>query len=251
MRNSKRAALAIGLGLVGVAGLVAPSHGQQPADGGVRQAASTNTASAQPVAKPAAPAVIGTIDIQQVAKNYDKVKVGLENIEAYAMARSKDLMSINSDATAEVEKLKHLAPGSTDQHKVENRIAELKGKMDSTKAQAQMDLARKEAEIYAMTYNEIHQMAQAVAKQRGMNLVIQASATAPSASDPNSIQMAMMRAVVVADPSLDLTRDVTYWLNAYYKQRGGPAPKGRSEAAAGANPAPAAAVSGAAAPTPR
>ncbi len=96
MRNSTRAALALGLGLFGVAGLVAPSMGQQAQDGGVRQAA---TGAAQPKAAPQTPtAVIGVIDLNLVARNYDKLRVAQEAIQADAMARSNDLMKLQGGA---------------------------------------------------------------------------------------------------------------------------------------------------------
>ncbi len=238
MRNSTRAALALGLGLVGVAGLVAPSMGQQAGDAAVRQSAGT-AAGAQPKAPVSAPAVIGVIDLNVVAKNYDKLKVAMEKIQADAMARQNELMKLQSEGAGEVEKLKKLAPGSLDQKRIEEKLSELKAKMAATKEQAQMEFERREAEISATTYGEIQRMAQGVAKTRGMNMVLQYSATPPSPNDPNALQMAMVRSVVVADPKLDLTNDVIYWLNKYYKESGAPAPKGNTPAAA---PAPAAAA---------
>jgi Skp family chaperone for outer membrane proteins len=252
MRNSTRAALAIGLGLVGVAGLVAPSMGQQQAqDASVRPAATNGTgAAAQPATpKPAPPAVIGTIDMEQVLKNYDGFKVGMEAIEAEGIARQNELMKLGSEMNGEMEKLRKLNPGSPDQSRVEQRISELKAKGQATKEQAQMDLSRKEAEVLATTYTEIQRMAEGVAKQRGMNMVVQGSTTPPTASNPKSIEVALFRTVIVADSKLDLTSDVTYWLNYYYKKSGRPAPKNREAAPTGPGAAaPASANASSAAP---
>lgn len=247
MRNSTRAALALGLGLVGVAGLVVPSMGQQPADTAVRPAAGNSTAAQPKAPTPAPAAVIGVIDLEGVLKNYDKFKVGMEGIEADAMARSNELMKLQNEAGNEVDKLKRLKPGDLDQKKIEERLGELKIRMQTGKEQAQMDLSRKEAEVLATTYGEIQRMADGVAKQRGMNLVVQASATPPTASNPKSIEAALFRTVITADPKLDITRDVTYYLNYWYKKSGGPAPKNREQPdAPGASPAPAAAANPAA-----
>ncbi|HEY2155848.1 MAG TPA: OmpH family outer membrane protein, partial [Isosphaeraceae bacterium] len=240
MRNSTRAALAIGLGLVGVAGLVAPSMGQQAQDASVRPAASNGTgAAAQPAApKPAPAAVIGTIDMEQVLKNYDGFRVGMEGIEAEGMARQNELMKMGQEMNGEMEKLRKLNPGSPDQSRCEQRISELKAKGQALKEQAQLDLSRKEAEVLATTYSEIQRMADGVAKQRGMNMVVQAPVTAPSASNPKSIEQALFRTLLVADKKLDLTNDVTYWLNYYYKEAKRPAPKNRDPLPpAGAAPA--------------
>ena len=111
-----------------------------------------------------------------------------------------------------------------------------------------MDLSRKEAEVLATTYSEIQRMADGVAKQRGMNLVVQASATPPTASNPKSIEAALFRTVITSDPKLDITGDVTHWLNYYYKKSGGPAPKNRDQPAAPGAPA---AAANPAAATPR
>jgi outer membrane protein len=238
---------------VGVAGLVAPSMGQQAQDGNVRPAAANNTggAAAQPTApKPAPAAVIGTIDLEHVMRNYDKFKVGREALEAEAIARQNELMKIGNELNGEMEKLRKVAPGSLDQKKFEERISELKAKGQATKEQASMELQRKEAEVMAASYTEIQRMTEGVAKQRGMNIVIQGSTTAPTATDPKSIEVALFRTVVVADAKLDLTNDVTYWLNHYYKESGGPAPRNRDAdpaAAAAPAPAPAAANAGRAA----
>jgi Skp family chaperone for outer membrane proteins len=240
MRNSTRAALAIGLGLVGAAGLVAPSMGQQPQDSGVRQAAgttgNTGAGAAQPKAPTPAPAaVIGTIDMEQVLKNYDKFKVGMEAIEADGIARQNDLMKLGNEMNNEMEKLRKLQPGHPEQKKVEQRISELKAQGQATKEQAQLDLSRKEAEVFATTYNEIKRMAKGVADQRGINMVVQASAADVSASNPKSIEAALFRTVIYSDSKVDLTQDVTYYLNYYYRKSGGPAPKNRDAAPASAN----------------
>ncbi len=74
---SPRGVLAIGLGLAGIAYLVAPLRGQaqqqQKADGTVRTAANPNTAPATTPAPAVAP-VFGTIDLDFILNNYEKVK---------------------------------------------------------------------------------------------------------------------------------------------------------------------------------
>lgn len=243
MRNATRAALALGLGLVGVAGLVVPSMGQQQANDGAVRAAANNTGvgSTPKTPAPAPAAVIGVIDLNIVARNYDKQKVASEKIQTDAMARSNEIMKLQGEGASEMEKLKRLTPGSPDQKRIEDKLSELKVKIQTVKEQAQVEFERREAEIYAATYNDIQRMAQGVAKQRGMNMILQYSSTPISANDPNSLQMSMIRSVVMADPKVDITNDVVYWLNKFYKESGGPAPKGNAPAAA---PAAAAAPAG-------
>lgn len=230
MMKSTRAALAIGLVLVGVAGLVGRSVGQD----GVRQASNTTAGAQAATAKPAGPAVIGTIDMDSVLKNYDKFKVSMETTQAEALARHNDLMKIANEGQAEAQKLQAITPGSIDEKKIQDKITQLKAQLQAGKEQAQAEFSRKDAELLAMMYNEIQQMTAAVAKQRNMNFVVKYSSAPPSGSDPKSIEAALFRSVVYADPKVDLTGDVTKWLNHYYKQAGGPAPKGTT------TPAPAA-----------
>ncbi|MDX2038581.1 MAG: OmpH family outer membrane protein [Isosphaeraceae bacterium] len=244
MLRSSRAALAVGLGLLGMVGLVAPSMGQQ--DSRVRPAANAGTA---PAAKPVGPAVIGTLDMDAVLRSYDKFKYQMEQTQAEALNRHNDLMKLATEAKSQSEMLSKLAPGSPDSKKIEERITQLQAQFEAGRTQAQRDFERKDAELLATMYNDIQTMSAAVAKQRNMSFVIKYSATPASGTDPKTVEAALFRSVVYADPAVDVTADVIKWLNYYYKQNGGPAPKGTGPAptttpAAGA--APAAATSAAA-----
>ncbi len=236
MVKTTRAALAIGLGLVGVVGLVGQSVGQD----GVRRAA--NTPDATSTAKPAAPkatspAVIGTIDMDSVLKNYDKFKVSMEATQAEAMTRHNELMKIATEGQGEAEKLQKLAPGSLDEKKIQDKITSLKAQLQAGKEQAQAEFSRKDAELLATMYNEIAQMTGLVAKSQGMNYVVKYASTPASGSDPKSIEAALFRAVVYADPKVDITNNVTYWLNKRYQEAGGIAPKGNAAPATAVAPA--------------
>ncbi len=85
MVASSRGILAIGLSLTGLALLVGPSLGQQQ-DGTVRKAAGQSPSTPP---DPIAP-MIGTVNIEYVFKNYDKVKVANKEFNA-AMLRAKTI----------------------------------------------------------------------------------------------------------------------------------------------------------------
>ena len=242
MLKSTRAAVAVGLGLVGVAGLVRQTSGQDPS---VRQAANTPGAGAQAAKAPVTgmPALIGTIDMDQVIAKYDKFRASGEKMNGDALARKNELMKFASEAEAENQKLIKMAPGSMDQKKIEDKIRMLKAQFEAGKESAQAEFSRLETELMAQIFNEVQQMSAAVAKQRGMNMVVKYSATPASASDPKSIEATMFRALVYADARMDITEDVVRYLNYNYQKSGGPAPKGN-----GAAPAGAAATPGAGAP---
>jgi len=219
MFRPNRATLAVGLGLVGVAGLVGRSFGQQ--DKAVRPAAA-NTA---PATAAVGPASIGSIDMDGVLKNYDKFKVISETLRAEMLARHNDLMKVANDAKMEQEKLARLAPGSPDAKKAEDRITQLKAQFEAGRENAQREFEQKEAETMATIYNEVAEMARGVANQRGMTFVVKYTEQKPSGSEPNSVMAAMSRTILYADPRVDITTDTIKYLNYKYKASGGQPPK--------------------------
>jgi Skp family chaperone for outer membrane proteins len=240
---SSRAFVAQGLCMAGLGLLMSPAFGQQP-DGGVRRTAASpsTTAPAAPV-----PPVIGTIDLDAVFKNYEKVKVSSEEFRAAAMSKKNDLMKIQAEAQQEAEMLAKLQPGTDDFKKHENKVTELKARYEAGRESAERDFASREAEAMATLYKEVQAMVARVAKWRKMTYVVKVSNQPISGGNPNSVMAAMANTMIYADPSNDITNDVVFNLNRMYKASGGVAPKG--SAASGSVAAPAApAASGAASP---
>jgi outer membrane protein len=225
---SSRAVVALGLGLVGLGCLAGPLFGQQP-DGAVRKTA--NQAAAAAVTKPPAPAVFGTVDIEAVFKGYDKVKTQQKEFEAAALAKHNELMKLQAEAQAEASKLAKFVPNSEDAKKSENKITELKAKLDAGREQAQREFAVRESEMLATLYKEVQAMVSRIAEFRGMTYVVQVSNEPISGSNPQSVMAAMAKTVVYADPRNDITKDVVYNLNRQYRAVGGAAPKPDAPAA--------------------
>jgi Skp family chaperone for outer membrane proteins len=230
---SSRAIVAMGLCTVGLGLLVGPSLGQQQ-DGGVRR-----TAASPSTATPAAPVspVIGTIDMDAVFKNYDKVKVSSEEFKAAALARKGDLQKIQAEAQQEAEILAKLTPGTEDFKKHENHVTELKARFEAGREQAERDFASREAEAMATLYKEVQAMVARIAQWKKMTYIVKVSNQPISGSNPNSVMAAMANTMVYADPRNDITNDVVYNLNRLYKATGG------TSAKAAASTAPAAATS--------
>ncbi len=221
MRNSTRAALAIGLGLVGVAGLVGQSVGQDPAVSRTNGTAATTKAAAAPPS-----GLIGTIDMDFVLKNYDKFKYIIEAENAEAYSRQNDLMKIANEGRSEAEKLAKLAPGSLDEKKIKDKLTSLKAQLEAGREQAQAEFSQKEVDALATVYNDMQAMAAGVAKVRGMTYVMKYSNSPARPIDPKSVEGALSRSMLYADPRMDITPDVVRWLNIRYKESGGPQPKG-------------------------
>ncbi len=225
MYRPTRATLAMGLCLVGVAGLVGRSFGQQ-GDPKVRTTANPAPAADASAARVAPkPIAIGSIDMDKVLKDYDKFKVANENIRAEALARHNGLMALATEAKQEQEKYQRMTPGSPDAKKCEDKITQLKAQFEAGRENAEREFTQKEAETMATIYNEIAAMTKGVAVSRQMAFVVKYSDTLASGSEPNSVMAAMGRTVLFADPSVDITPTVIYWLNMRYKESGGPPPK--------------------------
>lgn len=242
---SSRKIMALGLGLLGgVALLAVPSHAQAPAqDGALHKTASQTQAS--PGAAATAPtvptpvtAVFGTVDVESVFKNYDKVKAQQEEFKAAAMAKQNELVKIQTDFQEEANKLQKLTPNSVDAKKIEDHLTQLKAQLEAGKESAQREFALKESEMLATLYKEIQDMVRRIAVYRGMTYVVQISNEPISGANPTSVMAAMAKTVVYADPRNDITKDVVFNLNRAYQAAGGTAPRAAASApAAGARPA--------------
>ncbi len=222
---SSRGILAAGLGFIGCMCLVSPLLGQQE---------SAKKASGPP--KPTAP-VIGTVDVDQVFKQYEKTKVITQQFSADMLARKNEVMRIMSEAQSESEMLAKLTPGTEDYKLRENKVMELKAKAEAKRAQAQRDFEQREAESLATIYKEIQAMVAKVAEWRQMNYVVKVSNQPITGTDPNSVMSAISSTVVYSDPHNDITNDVIHNLNRFYKAAGGrPAAKAAETSAAQAQP---------------
>ena len=239
---SSRASMIVSLGLIGLASLAAPAQAQQaqPRDAAVRKSNSQTQAQPAPATvKPPAPVpiVIGTVDFQAAIKGYDKYKAQVEEYKSAAMAKHAELAKLQSEGQEEAQKLTKLTQGSVDAKKIEDRLTELKAKLEAGREQAQREFALKESEMMATLCKEVQDMVKAIAAWRGMNYVLQVSNEPISGSNPNSVVEAIGRSVVVSDPRNDITRDVIHNLNTRYQAAGGVVPKAAATAPAAATPA--------------
>lgn len=240
MLRSTRAALAVGLGCVGVAGLVGQSSAQQDTRvTKVAAGAAGSGAAPAPVAMP--PASIGTIDVERVFREYDKVKVAGENLNAEVGIRFADLTKLANEGKQKQEELSHMAPGRPDAKKLEEQIVQLQADIQAKKQMYEREFTQKETETMTQIYNEVTTMARGVANQRGMTFIVKYSDAKVEATEPNSAMAAMSRTIVYADPATDITNKVIEFLNYKYKAAGGKAPQPLKAAApaVGTTPTPA------------
>jgi Skp family chaperone for outer membrane proteins len=225
---SSRLIVAAGLGVVGAGLLSAPIQGQQ--DAAVRK-----TSSGASQFKAGTTPVIGTIDIDAVFKSYEKVKYANEEFQAAMIAKRGELMKLQQEFTQEAEVLQRFAPGQEEYKKQENKLTELKARIEAGREQAEREFQSREAEAMASLYNEVTEVAKRIAQARKMTYVMKVTSQSPNGTNPQSVMAAMANPMIYFDPVNDITQDVIHNLNRVYKDAGGPVAKGT--AAAGAAPA--------------
>ena len=156
---------------------------------------------------------------------------------AALLARKNELMRIMSEAQEEAQMLSKLAPGTEDYKKHENRVTELKARHEAGREQAEREFAQRQAEAMATLYKEIQEMVKKIAQWRKMNYVVKVSNQPITGTDPNSVMAAISSTLVYADTRNDITNDVIYNLNRFYKATAGPAAKPAGGAATPGQPA--------------
>ncbi len=159
----------------------------------------------------------------------------MKDLNSQIQIRKGELMKYDDEGRQEMELMRKFQPGSADYRKHEDKLTELKAKIEAGREQAQRELELRQAETMAILYQEVQAYAGWVAKQRKITHVMVASNTRPSGSDPNSVLAAVNRPVIFADPRNDITDDVVFYLNQTYNKMGKQAekPAGRQPAAAG------------------
>jgi outer membrane protein len=221
MGISSRGIWAIGLSSLGVALAVGSSSGQQTGraseDSAVRGVANQGTSVPPRPPVPVAP-IIGTVDLELVFKNYEKVKNANKEFNGAMLARKNELMKLMSEAQAEAEMMNKFTPNSEDYKKHEGRVTELKAKHEAGRESAEREFALRQAESMATLYKEVQAMVARVAKWHNMNYVVKVSNQPISGSDPNSVMNAISSTMVYCDPRNDITNDVIHNLNRMYRQ---------------------------------
>ena len=232
MRKNITLALAICLGLAGFA-----SAQQAAADRGVQRTASNSGGTAAATSNgptPGLPAVIGTIDMDSVFKNYEKVKVSSDDIAAKAMAKQNELQKLVTDMKSLAEKQASLSPTSPEFKKLDQQLTQMKITGEAAQESARKELAQIEAEALSALYREIQSMTARVAAWRGMNYVVKVSNEQPSAADPQAVMAVLSRTVIYSDPRNDITQQVVQFLNQEYRKVAANQPRPAAAPTAGA-----------------
>lgn len=207
------AAVAAGLCLTGVLGIVAQSPGRQTRDGDVRKtAAGTSGRTVAPSAM-----LIGTIDMEAVLKGYEKAKALEEKVAADIQEERKKLIQMQAEMKQLADQASRFAQNSPDAKKYMNQAMEIEVKLKANEQKLKAEFAMRWADTSASLYEEIQRFAAAVAKKHGMSMVVRIMPPPAQGQDPDSVMNGMQRNVVYADPALDISNEVINYLNNKYR----------------------------------
>ncbi|HEX8200008.1 MAG TPA: OmpH family outer membrane protein, partial [Isosphaeraceae bacterium] len=204
---------------------------QQP-DRDVRRATGGQAATA-PAQPTATAAIIGSIDLDKVFREYEKVKVSSAKFKDEALKKQAELSQLMSEGKNAADKMAQMKPGTPDYQQLNNKVTEMKAKLEASREQVQQEFTLKESEALAVIYNDIRLMTAAVARKKGMTYIVKISDEPISGSDPNSVMSAMARTIVYSDPTADITKEVVSYLNYNYQKSNPAAPAPAAAPAAG------------------
>ena len=171
-----------------------------------------------------APAVIGTIDIDQVLKNYDKAKALDEKLKAEVMAAQSKLSKLMEEGRSLAEQLQRLKPGTPDFQKLSDQLSEIKAKLEAGKESEQAKMEQRVSESMTSILEDIKKITSQVARKHSMTYVVRISKAPVGGSDQRAVGMSMAEPVVYSDPMADVSDEVIQYLNYFYKASGGVAP---------------------------
>lgn len=220
MKTTNRALVVAGLGLGALVGLVArPSLGQSDKDVKRSAAPAANGQGQRAPAPALTAAIVGSLDMERAIQDYEKYKESSAKFQADALKSQGDLQQLLTEAKGYADQAERFKPGTPEFTKLSDRITEVKAKYAAEKEKLQAQFTLQESSSVADIYNDVRRMTEAVAKQKGMTFVVQVGkAEQLTGENPNEVMAAIGRNVVYYNPGTDITSDVVYALNYYYKK---------------------------------
>ena len=182
-----------------------------------------NSATAQQEAKKESSRV-GLIDMAEVFKKYDKFNALREDLK-------QSMLDMDAKAKPQMEELNQLrqkiqtnafAEGSPQREQAESRLFELSSDLEALRKKAQVDVMRKESEIYKDVYLEVQSTVAKFSQAFKYDVVFRFNSNRlEETNNPQAVLQQMNRQVVHHNPSDDITGPIVRFLNDKYKQAGG------------------------------
>ena len=211
---SRRTALTIGLGALG---LVGRAFGQAPDEANDKDKKDKDKDKAKD-AKPDGPAagpsgLIGTVDMGGVMKGFGKVKEANEKFLEDVNVRKAELKKMDERTKRDVADLATLQPGTRDHAELDAKIKQEKQQLIARQRQTNEEYAKRQAEMLSSFQHEIQEAIAVVARRRGLSLVLRVPKGAEEGANLVAVAQTISREVLYVGGDLDLTEEVVTLLN--------------------------------------
>lgn len=170
-------------------------------------------------AQPAAAAPFYVIDINEVFKGYGKFTRETEKFKKELEVKENQLKSLDSMRRAKEGELRN-KNNPADRDRLEKDIVGIKLELDQKKRKYQMELTQQEAKLYAEVYKEVTERLKQYCEHNKIPLVLRKQEVVENQGNPQLVLAQLKRVVVYNDPAIDLTSQITKWLNEIDQQQG-------------------------------
>lgn len=205
---SRRAALTAGFGIGGLFTLFGRAQAQS-----AKNDAPAKDKDQDQGAKRGLATALGTVDITAAYKISRKVKGLGEVFKAEVAARKVELDAVRDTIQRENDRLSTLAPDSAAHQNTQATIKALEAQYETKRKDSEAEFGRREAKMLCQLSRETEQIIAALAKKRGLLLVVRKYGPMEDVTDPAKAIEALGREILYADASLDLTQDVVAQLD--------------------------------------
>jgi Skp family chaperone for outer membrane proteins len=176
----------------------------------------------------AVPTRVGLIDLEYVLKNYQKFNRLADELNAEAKRKEEEIRALQDQLRGLIKQQQAQKPDSPLYAQLQAEATKKRAELEATVANAQRDFARRQANLYHSTYQEVEYVVSQFAQARGLTLVIRSSRdTEVSANDPQAVFREISRPVLYSHPSLDISDQILAILNSgnYSATPSSPAPR--------------------------
>ena len=177
------------------------------------------SATAQANAK-AQPSKVGLIDMAEVFKEFKKFTALREDLK-------NEMVQMDTAAKPQIQEMQRLqkqlqsgafASGSPEKSQAEEQLINVSTKLEALRKKSQVDVMRKESEIYKDVYLEIQAAVEKFSKYQGYDMVIRFnSSKLEEQENPQAVLQQMNRNVIYHNPADNITGVIVKYLNKQYE----------------------------------
>ncbi len=180
-----------------------------------------------PAAPPAVQSKIAIVNLNQIIKGYKQTNDFQNEFKGVYQGYENAIRQLTTDM-AKMQEDFQKATTQADKDRLEKAIKDAQRTIQDKKEEGQKKLSEKELEQMKSLYNDVEQMVALMAKSRGLELVLHYndSYTDADKHNPMNVQRKLTTLAcmpVYAVPGIDLSEEVTKYLNWNYDQRHGKA----------------------------